>query len=579
MEDSGVARNMNRRHPLRALAAATAVLVLVAACSSTSTTAPTAAPAASAPAATAASSAAPSAGGGTLSIAFQGDIRTNDPAETGDQISATSINLLFDRLVDFDAKLNIIPYLADGMPTISADGTQFTFKLHKGVSFVKPDGTILRELTADDVVYSLNRLLDPNLKPTPSPVSTAFFGGIVGATDVIGGKAATASGLKVIDPYTVEIDLVRPDLGFLGVLATPNASIVPKEVAGQDTSAFSAGPVGSGPFLLKSWTKGQQAVYVRNPHYWMPGVPSLDEIDLRVGVDPNAALQQVQAGTLDLLGDFLPDSAITSVVNDPQYQAQIVHQTFAQTEYIWMDARAPAGTPAAPLANKQVRKAIQYAINKDAIAKASHGLYVVAKCIFPPSYAVFDPTCDPYSYDPAKAKQMLADAGYPNGLPDKIKLYVDTRERMTGPAALIQQDLAKIGIQIEIVAQSQDVQLTTAATPHAAPMGFLEWSQDFPDPEDWIDPILSCATAVAGGSNFADYCNPEVDKMAAAARAETDPQKRIEAYRAVQKAIMDDSPWVVVSNYTMYSLISKRVKNYTPMPLYMYDLRYFAVSG
>lgn len=516
--------------------------------------------------------------GGVLSIAYQGDIRTNDPTQTADQISGASVNLIFDRLLDFDAKLNIIPYLADGMPTVSADGTKFTFKLRKGVQFVKPDGSVLHEMTADDVIYSLNRLFNPNLKPTPSPVATAFFGGIVGASDVVSGKAQTASGLKKIDDSTVEIDLSKPDLGFLDVLATPNASIVPKDVAGEDTTAFSQKPVGSGPFLLKSWAKGQQATYIKNPHYWKAGLPYLDEIDMRVGVDPNSALQQVQTGTLDLLGDFLPDAAITSVTNDPQYKDQVKRQTFAQTEYMWMDYQAQPGTSAAPLANKKVRQALQYAINKDAIAKASHGLYVVSNCIFPQVFPVYNAKCHDWSYDPAKAKQLLADAGYPNGLPGTIKFYVDNRDRMTGPAALIQQDLAKVGVTIQIVAESQDVELNDISTPHVAPMGFLEWSQDFPDPEDFIDPILSCATAVKGASNFAFYCNPEVDKQAAAARAETDPQKRIEMYRAVESAILDDAPWVPISNYRTVTLISKRVSNYSDMPLYFYDMRYFAVS-
>jgi oligopeptide transport system substrate-binding protein len=247
---------------------------------------------------------------------------------------------------------------------------------------------------------------------------------------------------------------------------------------------------------------------------------------------------------------------------------------------MWMDYSALPGTPAAPLANKEVRQALEYAIDKDAIAKASHGLYVVSNCIFPQAFPVYNPSCSPYTgYDPAKAKQMLAAAGYPNGLPGTIKFYVDTRDRMTGPAALIQQDLAQVGVHIQIVAQSQDVELTTISTPHVAPMGFLEWSQDYPDPEDFVDPILSCATAVPGASNFAFYCDPAVDKMAAAARAEVDPQTRNTMYQAVEKAILEDAPWVPISNYRMVTLISKRVRNYTDIPLYYYDLRNFAVSG
>ena len=244
--------------------------------------------------------------GGTLSIGWNGEIQWLDPALGYDVTSWPAERLIFEPLLAYDNGITLVPLLADGMPTVSTDGKAYTFKLHSGVNFVNEDGSVLRAMTADDVAYSINRVINPNLKPNPSPVGGGFFGNIVGAADVLSGKAQTASGIKVIDPATIEFDLVQADATFLNVLATPFASIVPKEFAVDDTVAFSAKPVGTGPYLFKSYTKGQGAVFVKNPGYWQAGQPYLDEIDYKTGQDDNAMLQQIEAGTLDLMGDPIP---------------------------------------------------------------------------------------------------------------------------------------------------------------------------------------------------------------------------------------------------------------------------------
>jgi peptide/nickel transport system substrate-binding protein/oligopeptide transport system substrate-binding protein len=571
--------------------AVVAIAALVAnACGSSATAAPSqaagaSAPASGAPAAAsvtpAASSAASAAAGpsGTLSIAYRSDVQSFDPAIAYDVVSWPIMILIFDRLLTFDANAKILPELADGMPTVSADGKAYTFKIHAGTQFVKVDGSVLREVTADDVAYSLNRVLDPNLKPTPSPVATSFFGNIVGAADVIAGKAKTASGIKVIDPTTVEIDLVRSDATILDVLATPFGSIVPKELATEDTAAFSKAPVGSGAFYLKAYTKGQQATMARNTHYWQAGTPHVDEIDIRVGVDDNSALQQLEAGSLDILGDQIPSGSFTATVNNPQYTAQVQHYTQNSVLYMFMDTSAPAGSPGAPLANVKVRQALNAAIDKQNILKIIHGTGVEATCILPPGMPGYDPTCKPYTYDPAAAKAALAAAGYPNGFPQKLKLYTDTTDPDPAIGQALQQDLAQVGVQVDVVSQQFDTFLNTIETPHKAQIGYVGWFQDYPDPSDFVDPILSCATAVQGGANAAFYCNKQVDVQAAAAKGELDPQKRLADYQAVQKAIMADAPWVPIFHQDWYTMISPRVQGFSLHPVWTYDMRSFAVTG
>ena len=156
---------------------------------------PPTSPGQSAPAESAPGASAVATQGGTLSIGFNSDIQYFDPAKGYDVVSWPAERLIYEAILGYDSGTKLVPLLADGMPTISADGKAYTIKLRTGVKFVKPDGSVLRDMNADDVVDSLHRVLDPNLKPSASPVSAAFFGNIVGANDVIGGKAKTASGI------------------------------------------------------------------------------------------------------------------------------------------------------------------------------------------------------------------------------------------------------------------------------------------------------------------------------------------------------------------------------------------------
>jgi oligopeptide transport system substrate-binding protein len=557
----------------RPLALVATVGLLAGACSGTTTTAAPPNPGTSAAASTAPAGASPSGPatipqGGTLSIAYQSDLQHLDPAVMYDTVGIAAVRLMFEAPLTYDNGTKLVPQLASEMPTVSADGLSYTIKLRHGVNFVNEDGSVLREMKADDLVYSLNRVLDPKLKPNPSPVSGAFFGNIVGAADVLAGKAPTASGLKKIDDYTVEIDLVKADATFLNILAEPFASVVPKEDATEDTAAFDAKPVGTGPYVLKSYTKGQQATFVANKHYWLPGQPYLDEIDFRVGVDDNAALQQVEAGTLDLLGDQIPSGSFTAVTTDPQYADQVVHHTLVETSYMWMDSSQPNN---GPLSKPAVRQAISMAIDKDALIQILHGAGKKATCILPPDMPGYDTNCAGPTFDQAAAKTALAAAGYPNGFTSTF--YTDTTDPDPALGQSIQQDLATIGVKVNLISQSFDTFLTTIETPHKAPMGEVGWFEDYPDPSDFIDPILSCGSAVQGGANDAWYCNKDVDTQAAAARGEVDATKRIADYQAIQKTIMADAPWVPLFYQDWYALKSKRVGGFEIHPVWLYSLR------
>jgi ABC-type transport system substrate-binding protein len=357
-------------------------------------------------------------------------------------------------------------------------------------------------------------------------------------------------------------------------MATTFAAVVPKELATEDTAAFDAAPVGTGPFLLKSYTKGQSAQFVRNPLYWDTGLPHLDGVDFRLSVDGDTQLQQVQADQLDVMGDAIPSGSFTQVTTDPTYTDQIYHHTLVDVQYLWMDTQQPNK---GPLSNVKVRQAIEHAIDKDHIVQIIHGTGKKAGCIFPPDLPGYDASCDPYDFDPAKAKALLAEAGFPKGF--KTKLVTDTTDPDPQVAEAIQQDLAEVGITAQLETQEFSTFLDTLFTPHTAPLGYVGWYQDYPDTSDFIDPILSCATTVKGGSNAPQYCNEEVDTAAATAKGMTDQAARDAAYQEIQRKIMDDAPIVPIFYLERFNIVSKRVAGFAIHPVWLIDVRSLSIKA
>jgi len=177
-------------------------------------------------------------------IAYKDDLATLDPAIGYDWTNWPAIKLVFDGLLDYDSGTTIMPRLAESLPTVSADGTVYTFKLRKGVKFSNG-----REFTADDVVYTITRVLNPE---TGSP-GAGFYVGIKGAQEFIDGSATTVEGIKALDANTVEFTLSSPDVTFLNKMALNFAFIVPQEEVEKAGENFGHAPVGTGPFVFESY--------------------------------------------------------------------------------------------------------------------------------------------------------------------------------------------------------------------------------------------------------------------------------------------------------------------------------------
>ncbi|HXF61579.1 MAG TPA: ABC transporter substrate-binding protein, partial [Caldilineaceae bacterium] len=235
---------------------------------------------ASAPAAEPAAATGPQRGGQAI-VVYKDDLATLDPAVGYDWTNWPTIKMVFDGLLDYDDTTNLMPRLAEAMPEVSEDATVYTFKLREGVKFQNG-----REVVADDVVYSITRVLDPD---TASP-GAGFYVGIKGAQEFMDGAASSVEGIQALDKYTVQFTLNSPDVTFLNKMALNFAFIVPKEEVEAAGADFGHAPVGTGPFILKEWQPGQYLLFERNPDYFYEGLPYLDSVRIEVGVAPDVAL-------------------------------------------------------------------------------------------------------------------------------------------------------------------------------------------------------------------------------------------------------------------------------------------------
>ncbi|MGW9947877.1 peptide/nickel transport system substrate-binding protein/oligopeptide transport system substrate-binding protein [Rhizobium leguminosarum] len=475
--------------------------------------------------------------GGDIVVTYKDDITTLDPAIGYDWVNWSMIKSLYSRLMDYaPGTPNPVPSLAESF-TVSPDGLTYTFKLHKGVKFSNG-----REVVASDVKYSIERAVDPK---TQGP-GAGFFGAIKGFEDETGGKTTTLSGIETPDDSTVIFNLSRPDATFLHVLAINFASVVPKEAVEAAAGDFGKKPVGSGTFILKDWTIGQQLVFERNKDYFVKGVPYIDSFKVEVGQEPLVALLRLQKGEVDIAGDGIPPAKFLEIKNSADGAQMIVDGEQLHTGYITLNTKVK------PFDNVKVRQALNMAINKDRITRILNGRATPANQPLPPLMPGYDKAFTGYAYDVAKAKALLAEAGYPDGF--ETVLYSTNTDPQPRIAQAIQQDLAAVGVKAEVRALAQANVISAGGTEGEAPMiwsGGMAWIADFPDPSNFYGPILGCAGAVPGGWNWSWYCNADLDKRAVAADSMSDPAKAAErtaAWGKVFTDIMADAPWIPVIN-------------------------------
>jgi oligopeptide transport system substrate-binding protein len=506
--------------------------------------------------------------GGRMVLTYKDDISTLDPAIGYDWQNPSIMQAIFDGLMDYrPGTFELVPDLAESY-TVSDAGRTYTFKLRHGVKFHNG-----REMTAEDVRYSFERILNP---ATQSPAQGYF--NVIAGSDEFATKGGHVSGIALSDPYTVSITLKQAKATFLNVLAMHFGSVVPKEEVDKYGADFGHHPVGTGAFKLVEWTPGQHLLLQRNKAYFKPDLPHLDEVEIQVGQDPSVSLLRLKKGEVDLTGDGIPPAQFQSVIADPSLKNEVIAGKQLQTSYLALNTQVP------PLDDVRVRRAINMAINKERIVRIINNRAVPASQPLPPRMPGYDPNYKGYPYDPEGAKKLLSEAGHPNGF--ETTLYSINTDPNPRIAQAIQQDLAQIGIKAELKALASSVVIQAGGTPKEAPMiwsGGMAWIADFPDPSGFYWTILGCGGATQGGWNWAWYCNNEIDERAAKADAMVgagESATRVQIWRSIFLDVMKDAPWVPIFHEDFYTVHSQRLagaENYfvspTHIPIY-YEMLY-----
>lgn len=558
---------------LKHIAVALVVLVLIAGCAGQLTAPPAANPPAqataasatqAAPAATAAgtspTTAAPAAGGKTLTIAM-----TNDPGTADPQLTTEYYMLplnIFDRLVEAETtspgQSEIVPGLAEKWD-VSSDGLTYTFHLRKGVKF--HDGS---ELKADDVIFTIDRMLNPETKA----VNTDFLDMIAGASDRLDAKAPTVSGIKKIDDYTVEVKLAAPFAPFLANLATPAGSIFSKDYTTKAGKDFGIKPIGTGPFKLDKWEVNSEIQLSAFPDYFR-GKAALDNLIVKIIPDPQTQSLTFKKGDLDIFDLDTSRTEIPDFQKDPQYKDHIVSTPRVGTYYLSINENLK------PFDNPKVREAMMYAIDRQTLIDTLYaGTGVPAKGILAPGLAGYNPDLPGFTYDPDKAKALLKEAGVADGF--SMTLFQTTESPSTLKInEALQAMLGEIGIKADIK-QLDDTAFFGTRSKGELGNYVSSWSADYNDPDNFIYTFFSPKNAVSRSWN---YVNKDVQDKLEQARTMTDQAARLKLYQDIEKQIVyGDFAFIPLWHLQHLFVLQPRVQNFHGSWNGFSDQNYYGVS-
>jgi peptide/nickel transport system substrate-binding protein len=486
--------------------------------------------------------------GGTVKVAWVDPPDSFDPA-IGENLTAwdcVTELVYFGSLMAYDQQFGgPVPNLAADHPVISQDGTTLTFRIRPDVKFHHG-----RTIVAADFKYAWERMLDPKTQSWGS----SYLASVVGASAVTSGKTKQLEGVE--GDTTLVVHMTAPDFTILNALTQPITAPVPSEEVDRLGKAWGQTPVGYGPFMITSYdSAAQTARFDRNPHYLYAGLPYLDGVEYRWGVDPQIELLQLEHGDIDIIGDGIPANSAGLVLASPTLRPLAQPKASPGNLYLTM---YPSGVPA--FADRAVRQAMNWAINKEALGKITYGTSTAWGAPFPSQLSDFTRTFQPYGYDPVKARQLLAQAGFKQGF--SITLTVAAAPPFPSIAQAVQQQLGAVGVHVTL---NQVDSNALYSLEYAEQRGSkkLQMSTDLwymvqPTAADEVDALYTTHAS----SNYCGYSNPQVDRLAKQAAADFDPVSRNKLYAQIQQLVGEDAPFVFLASTDFLAGISQRVKNY-----------------
>ena len=498
-------------------------------------------------------------------------INSLDPAFSAGQSIIWPCNLLYNGLVDLDEQMRIVPSIAKSW-TISPDGTIYTFTLRDDVYFHQTDFfPQKRKVTADDFVYSLGRIVDGNVA---SPGAWIF--------QKVKRDNEGKPYFKALNDSTFQITLSEDFPPFLGILAMKYCSVVPREVVEKYGKDFRTHPVGTGPFKFQIWEEGVKLVLRKNPDYFETDeegnrLPYLDAVAITFIVDKQSVFMEFMKGSLDFMSGIdacYKDALLTKTGElNPDYadRVQLLTGPYLNTEYLGFMLKDDGQDN--PLLKKEVRQAINYGFDREKMMRylRNNTGYPGTSGFVPMGLSSFDTSkVKGYNYNPAKALELLAKAGYPNGkglspIPLSVSAnYLDISQ-------YIQHELEQIGIPITLDVQ-QAAQQRQMMRNYQLPFFRGSWICDYPDPENYLSLFYS-KNLQPNGSNYTHYVNPKYDKLLEKSQRCLNDSLRNLYYTQLDAMLMEDAPVVVLYYDKVLRFTGINVEGLGTNPINMLDLR------
>lgn len=483
---------------------------------------------------------------GYLNVCLSADIMTADVQKTSNdyEIPMNIYDTLVQIKVADDGSSSIEPMLAESWE-VSEDGLTYTFHLRDDVTFQNGNA-----FTAEDVRYTFNRMFTAD-----GTVNSSFLDQIKGADELMAGTAEELSGLEVLDDYTVRITLKEPFGAFLSALAFTACSIYDEEAtetAGADFGMVPEATVGSGPFIFESWTPNAELVLTRNDDYWN-GPAQIPGVVIRIIPDTETQTMMYESGELDLLDLKTNPEAVDRITET--YPDQIVTGPILGVDYVFMNQNVE------PLNDVRVRKAIQMAIDRQMILDELYGgRGSIENGLLATGMIGYNDSLPEIPYDPEGAKELLAEAGYPDGFTIELGSDSSDSEMRTMITEIIQSMLAEVGINVEIKKYDQSTWLETRRAGEM-PMYVSSWTADFNDPDNFFYTFFG--TQENSKIRSINYPDTSVMQEVAKARTIVDEDERMETYHQLEtKLIQDDACMVPLWSLDHLFAVSQRTKGF-----------------
>ncbi|WP_088009120.1 ABC transporter substrate-binding protein [Indiicoccus explosivorum] len=481
----------------------------------------------------------------TFIFARGGDAVSLDPSEVTDSESENVSQSILETLTTFEeGSTKVAPMLATEW-TESEDGLTYTFELREDVVF--HDGT---EFTAEDVVYNFERWANGSAEDFP------MYGNVFGG--YAGDEEHDFASVEALDANTVEFTLTKTQPTFLKDLALTPFSISSPEAIEEHGEEYGSNPVGTGPFIFEEWKRNDRIVLTKNEDYWLDGHPKVEQVIFRTIPENSARLNALLSGEVDMIDGVDPEN-IQQIKDNPELK--LYSRPPLNIGYLGMTVtREPFDDPL-------VRRALSHAVDKEAMIDAFFGGQAIpAKNPIPPAVEGYNDDIDPYPYDPEKAKELLAEAGYPDGFEMELFAMPVARPYMPDAARVaeyLQSSFADIGVTAEIVTFEWATYLEKAKNGEADAF-LLGWTGTNGDADDFIYSLWHGDNI--GSLNSTHYDNPELNAILEEARTITDQERRNELYRQAQEIMHEDAPIIPLVHTSPALAAKKSVTGFDPHP-------------